>query len=65
MAPDITGLDPAAVVRLISEGFFRVGSELADTGQTVDVAGTEKLAPGTYDFLCQPHPGMKGKLVVR
>ena len=46
-----------------TKGLFR--SELADTGQTVAVTGTEKLEPGTYDFLCQPHPGMKGQLIVR
>ena len=45
------------------DGKFR--SELADTGQSVPVAGTEKLDTGTYAFLCQPHPGMKGQLVVR
>jgi outer membrane protein assembly factor BamB/plastocyanin len=45
------------------DGLF--GSELADAGETVPVAGTEKLAPGTYQFICQPHPGMKGQLTVR
>jgi outer membrane protein assembly factor BamB/plastocyanin len=45
------------------DGLFR--SELANTGQQVTVAGTEKLEPGTYAFLCQPHPGMKGQLIVR
>jgi outer membrane protein assembly factor BamB/plastocyanin len=45
------------------EGKFR--SELADAGQTVPVAGAEKLEPGTYNFICQPHPGMKGQLIVR
>ena len=46
-----------------TDGLFR--SELADTGETVPVAGTEKLEPGTYQFLCEPHPGMKGQLIVR
>ena len=46
-----------------TRGLFR--SVLADTGETVNVAGTEKLEPGTYEFLCEPHPGMKGQLVVR
>ena len=46
-----------------TDGLFR--SELADTGETVTVAGTEKLEPGTYQFLCEPHPGMKGQLIVR
>ena len=45
------------------DGLFR--SELADAGQTVPVAGVEKLEPGTYPFLCQPHPNMKGQLTVR
>ena len=46
-----------------TDGLFR--SELADTGETVTVAGTEKLNPGTYQFFCEPHPGMKGQLIVR
>ena len=45
------------------DGLFR--SELADGGQTVPVAGVEQLEPGTYDFLCEPHPNMKGQLTVR
>jgi outer membrane protein assembly factor BamB len=45
------------------DGLFR--SELADAGQTVAVTGTEKLKPGTYQFLCEPHPNMKGQLQVR
>jgi plastocyanin len=45
------------------DGLFR--SELADAGQTVPVAGVEKLEPGTYQFLCEPHPNMKGQLTVR
>jgi plastocyanin len=45
------------------EGLFR--SELADGGTTVPVVGVEKLEPGTYEFLCDPHPNMKGKLTVR
>jgi outer membrane protein assembly factor BamB/plastocyanin len=46
-----------------TEGLFR--SELAGTGEQVPVAGTEKLEPGTYSFLCEPHPNMKGQLIVR
>ena len=42
------------------DGLFR--SELADSGETVPVAGVEKLEPGTYEFLCEPHPNMKGQL---
>ncbi len=45
------------------DGLFR--SELADNGESVPVAGVEKLEPGTYPFLCQPHPNMKGELQVR
>jgi plastocyanin len=30
----------------------------------VPVAGVEKLEPGTYQFICEPHPNMKGNLVV-
>ncbi len=41
-------------------------SELAALGETVQVVGTENLEAGkTYEFLCQPHPNMKGQLVVR
>ena len=40
-------------------------SELAGGGETVPVAGVEKLEPGTYEFLCEPHPNMKGTLQVR
>lgn len=46
-----------------SDGLFR--SELANTGETVTVAGTEKLNQGSYQFFCEPHPGMKGQLQVR
>ncbi|HEX8086454.1 MAG TPA: PQQ-binding-like beta-propeller repeat protein [Solirubrobacteraceae bacterium] len=45
------------------EGLFR--SELAGTGERVPVAGVENLEPGTYSFICEPHPNMKGQLVVR
>jgi plastocyanin len=45
------------------DGLFR--SELADGGQSVPVAGVEKLEAGTYEFLCEPHPNMKGQLTVR
>jgi outer membrane protein assembly factor BamB/plastocyanin len=46
-----------------TDGLFR--SDFADGGETVPVAGVEKLEPGTYDFLCEPHPNMKGQLTVR
>ena len=29
------------------------------------VEGTERLTPGTYDFLCTVHPSMTGKLEVQ
>jgi plastocyanin len=45
------------------DGLFR--SELADTNTTVPVAGVEKLEPGDYPFICQPHPNMKGTLTVK
>ena len=45
------------------DGLFR--SELAGTGEQVPVTGTDKLEPGTYQFLCEPHPNMKGQLIVR
>jgi len=46
-----------------TDGLFR--SDFADGGETVPVAGVEKLEPGTYAFLCEPHPNMKGQLTVR
>jgi plastocyanin len=45
------------------DGLFR--SELADANTTVPVAGVEKLEPGDYPFICQPHPNMKGTLTVK
>jgi plastocyanin len=45
------------------DGLFH--SELADTNTTVPVDGVEKLAPGKYPFICQPHPNMKGTLTVK
>ena len=33
-------------------------------GSTSTIAGTEKLAPGSYDFFCQFHPNMQGTLIV-
>jgi plastocyanin len=45
------------------DGRFR--SELAGPGETMPVLGTELLEAGTYDFVCEPHPGMKGQLIVR
>ena len=45
-----------------TDGLFR--SELAGTGETVMVTGTEKLNPARTSF-CEPHSGMKGQLIVR
>jgi hypothetical protein len=39
-------------------------SALASLGQSVPVVGVGNLAPGTYNFFCQPHPNMKGQLIV-
>jgi FtsP/CotA-like multicopper oxidase with cupredoxin domain/plastocyanin len=33
-------------------------------GTTTTVAGTDKLAPGTYEFYCQFHPNMQATLIV-
>jgi outer membrane protein assembly factor BamB/plastocyanin len=45
------------------DGLFR--SDLADTNTTVPVVGVEKLEPGKYPFICQPHPNMRGTLTVK
>lgn len=37
---------------------------LIDGGQSIDVAGTQYLGPGTYDFVCTIHVGMDGRLLV-
>jgi outer membrane protein assembly factor BamB/plastocyanin len=58
-----TNVDAAKHNVRSTDGLFR--SELADAGQTVPVTGVEKLAPGTYQFYCEPHPNMKGQLIVR
>jgi outer membrane protein assembly factor BamB/plastocyanin len=58
-----TNLDTARHNVTSADHLFR--SELADTGQTVTVPGTEKLKPGTYQFFCEPHPNMRAQLIVR
>ena len=59
-----TNVDPVRHnVSSTKDGLFR--SELANSGDTVPVAGTETLEPGTYEFYCEPHPNMKGQLEVR
>ena len=45
------------------DGLFR--SELAGTGETMPVTGVEKLEVGSYAFVCEPHPNMRGTLVVQ
>ena len=42
----------------------RFSSGLTDWMQVHEVHGTEKLAKGTYEFVCQVHPSMRGTLVV-
>lgn len=42
----------------------RFSSGLTDWMQVHEVHGTDKLAPGTYQFVCQVHPSMRGTLVV-
>ncbi len=42
----------------------RFSSGLTDWMQVHTVHGTDKLGKGTYDFVCQVHPFMRGKLVV-
>jgi plastocyanin len=39
-------------------------SGLVDWMQVHEVHGTDKLAPGSYPFVCQVHPFMRGTLVV-
>jgi polyvinyl alcohol dehydrogenase (cytochrome) len=39
-------------------------SALIGVGQTTDVSGVAKLAPGDYGFVCSIHAGMKGTLTV-
>ncbi|MGQ0632358.1 MAG: hypothetical protein ACT4P1_15155 [Sporichthyaceae bacterium] len=42
----------------------RFSSGLVDWMLVSEVRGTDKLKPGTYDFVCQVHPFMLGELVV-
>jgi plastocyanin len=42
----------------------RFGTGVVDWMDVSKVHGVEKLPPGTYDFVCQVHPFMRGKLIV-
>ena len=52
-----------ASVAVDANGQRLFASPNAGTG-SYPVEGTERLTPGTYDFLCTVHPSMKGKLEV-
>ena len=45
------------------DGLFTSGPPTALSERPVN--GVEDLDPGTYEFLCQPHPGMTGQLIVQ
>jgi plastocyanin len=40
-------------------------SGIVAPGTTGDVKGAGGLAPGTYDFFCQVHPFIRGRLTVK
>jgi hypothetical protein len=42
----------------------RFSSGLADWMQVKTMSGTDKLPKGTYEFICQVHPSMRGTLIV-
>lgn len=42
----------------------RFSSGLVDWMQVHEVRGTDTLKPGTYEFVCQVHPFMRGNLIV-
>lgn len=42
----------------------RFSSGLTDWMQVHEVHGTDKLAKGSYEFVCQVHPSMRGTLVI-
>ncbi|MEW6473924.1 MAG: hypothetical protein AB1679_16860 [Actinomycetota bacterium] len=43
----------------------RFSSGRVDHGHVRRVAGADELEPGTYEFICQVHPFMRGTLVVQ
>jgi plastocyanin len=48
------------------EGGPLFSSELAGPGQSVPIAGLDRVSSGaTYEFLCSIHPGMRGSLKIR
>jgi polyvinyl alcohol dehydrogenase (cytochrome) len=61
-------VDPTAshdvTARDRSNGKPLFGSDLLAAGETTEVAGTDKLVPGRYGFLCSIHPAMQGTLEV-
>jgi len=40
-------------------------SKLTGLGETSPVDGVDHVPPGTYEFFCSVHPGMRGQLIVR
>jgi plastocyanin len=54
---NVTSTQFSGAVRLFSSATIRSG--------TTPVNGTQRLAPGTYPFICTIHDGMAAQLVVR
>ena len=40
-------------------------SKLTGLGETSPVEGVNHVPPGTYEFFCSVHPGMRGQLIIR
>lgn len=55
-----TNADPVAHTATSTSGAFDTGD--LEQGESSSVTFTE---PGTYDYLCTPHPSMTGRIVVR
>ncbi len=51
--------------RLGPDGKPLFQTDLIAPGESAQVAGVERLRPGTYAFYCAPHPWMVGDLTVR
>jgi plastocyanin len=60
---DVTAHNVASVATT-EDGRRLFATPNVSTGTSV-VEGTERLAPGTYPFLCTVHPSMTGNLVVQ